>query len=343
MKSSHPVAPLTTHRLHIVTGKGGTGKSTIAAAISIALADNGLKVLFAEAEQRQSIAALFGRGEMGYTEQLLLNRESGGQVFGLAIEPEGALLDYLELFYNLRSAGALLRRIGAISFATTVAPGLRDVLLTGKACEAVRRRKSGRSKLASTEADDWVYDAVVLDAPPTGRIVSFLNVTAEVVGMAKVGPIRQQADWVSGILHSPQSCIHMVATPEELPVQETKEAVHQLHAADFNIASVIVNMAPTDLLDEAEQAELSQTGVESLVSKQLKATVSHETNDLEALARSLVEFGRREQLIHNRELSLIGELTELGLPLAFLPRLGNSVGLTGITQLARQLNKAAAK
>ena len=86
------------------------------------------------------------------------------------IDPESALLEYLEMFYNLRHAGRALTRLGIIDFATTIAPGLRDVLLTGKAAEAVRRKEPSRR----------VYDAVVMDAPPTGRIDRFLNVTSEV-------------------------------------------------------------------------------------------------------------------------------------------------------------------
>ncbi len=77
--------------------------------------------------------------------------------------------------------------MGAVDFATTIAPGLRDVLLTGKAVEVVRRR----DKTASDS-----YDAVVLDAPPTGRIAKFLNVNSEMSGLAKAGPIRKHADLV---------------------------------------------------------------------------------------------------------------------------------------------------
>ena len=84
------------------------------------------------------------------------------------------------MFYKLGAAGRALRKVGAIDFATTIAPGLRDVLLTGKVKEATTRTHDGRR----------VYDAVVLDAPPTGRIGRFLNVTAETARLAKMGPIK---------------------------------------------------------------------------------------------------------------------------------------------------------
>ena len=85
------------------------------------------------------------------------------------------------MYYRLGRAGKALDRFGVIDFATTIAPGLRDVLLTGKVYEAVHRNR--RNKHARR------YDAVVLDAPPTGRIAQFLNVNSELAGLAKVGPV----------------------------------------------------------------------------------------------------------------------------------------------------------
>ena len=101
--------------------------------------------------------------------------------------------------------------MGAIDFATTIAPGMRDVLLTGKVKEAVTRTRDGRR----------VYDAVVLDAPPTGRIGRFLNVTAETARLAKMGPIKTQSEGVAALLRSPITAVHVVTLLEEMPVQET--------------------------------------------------------------------------------------------------------------------------
>jgi len=187
-------------RLHVVTGKGGTGKTTVAAALALALAHAGRKVLLIEAEGRQGIARLFDRPPLPYAERKIAigpgeaddGRDAGGDVYALAIDPEGALLDYLQMFYNLRGVGNALNKLGMVDFATTIAPGLSDVLVTGKATEATRRRQPG-------SPTGFAYDAVVLDAPPTGRIGRFLNVTAEVSGLAKVGPVRAQHD----LVHNP--------------------------------------------------------------------------------------------------------------------------------------------
>ena len=126
-------------RLHFVTGKGGTGKSTVAAALALTLAAGGRKVLLVEVEGRQGIAQLFDVPPLPYQELKIATAERGGQVNALAIDIEAAFLEYLDMFYNLGIAGRAMRRIGAIEFATTIAPGLRDVLLTGKIKESVVR------------------------------------------------------------------------------------------------------------------------------------------------------------------------------------------------------------
>src|SRR5687768_3701921 len=234
----HPPAPTLVRvspdpvRLHVVTGKGGTGKTTVAAALALALAADGRSVLLVETEGRQGIAQLFDTPPLPYEERRVAVTRGGGEVKALAIDVEEALLDYLDMFYNLRRAGRALRKMGAIDFATAIAPGLRDVLLTGKIKEAVTRRHDGRP----------VYDAVVVDAPPTGRITRFLGVTAEMSQLARSGPIKTQSDGVMAVLRSPQTAVHLVTLLEDMPVQETADAITELAKADLPVGSVIVNM-----------------------------------------------------------------------------------------------------
>jgi anion-transporting ArsA/GET3 family ATPase len=236
--------------LHFVTGKGGTGKSTVAAALALTLAAGGRKVLLVEVEGRQGIAQLFDVPPLPYQELKIATAERGGQVNALAIDIEAAFLEYLDMFYNLGIAGRAMRRIGAIEFATTIAPGLRDVLLTGKIKESVVRVDKGTK--------NPVYDAVVVDSPPTGRIARFLDVTKAVSDLAKGGPVYSQSEGVVRLLHSDQTAIHLVTLLEALPVQETLEAIEELAAMQLPIGSVIVNrnipsyLEPRDLAKAAE-------------------------------------------------------------------------------------------
>src|SRR5215510_12491077 len=131
-------------RLHVVTGKGGTGKTTVAAALALALAAGGHRTLLVEVEGRQGIAQLFERDPLPYEERTVATTPGGGEVRALAVDAEEALLEYLAMFYRLGMAGRALQKLGAIDFATTIAPGMRDVLITGKVKEAVTRTVDGR-------------------------------------------------------------------------------------------------------------------------------------------------------------------------------------------------------
>ena len=233
-------------RLHLVTGKGGTGKTTVAAALATALARSGKRVLLVEVEGRQGIAQTFDVPPLPEGEVRVLGDRSGGEVWGLSVDAKAALLEYLQTFYKLGRAGSVLERFGAIDFATTIAPGVRDVLLIGKVYEAVGRKAGGRRSRG-----DLVYDAVVLDAPPTGRVVRFLNVNAEVAGVARVGPIRSQADSITRMLHSPATVTHVVTLLEEMPVQETVDALTDIAAIGVPLGAVFVNQVHEPLLDEA--------------------------------------------------------------------------------------------
>ena len=258
-------------RLHVVTGKGGTGKTTVAGALALALAAGGEKpgdkrVLLVEVEGRQGLAQLFDTAPVPYEERRVAVTPDGGEVWALAIDAEQALLEYLDMFYKLGPAARALRRFGAIDFATTIAPGIRDVLLTGKTCEAVRRRatpekEKGRGQEQGHGHDRvFYYDAVVMDAPPTGRITRFLNVNSEVSGLARVGPIRNQADAVMRVLTSAQTAVHFVTLLEEMPVQETLDGFAELRAAGLPVGGVVVNQARPVVLPEDRLKKAAQPG-----------------------------------------------------------------------------------
>lgn len=314
-------------RLHVVTGKGGTGKTTVAAALALALAADGHSVLLVETEGRQGIAQLFDTAPLPYEERRIAVARGGGELKALAIDVEEALLDYLDMFYNLRRAGRALRKMGAIDFATAIAPGLRDVLITGKIKEAVTRRKDGRH----------VYDAVVVDAPPTGRITRFLGVTGEMSQLARSGPIKTQSDGVMAVLRSPQTAVHVVTILEDMPVQETADAIAELQAAGLPIGSVVVNMAaepvlPPEALARAAAGELTGADLSpALATAQLPG--GPEVAD--ALAAEVVEHARRwvsqDALRH--------QVTALDRPTVELPLLPGPVDLGCLFELAGRLEE----
>ncbi|KIQ64052.1 MULTISPECIES: ArsA-related P-loop ATPase [Kitasatospora] len=335
--------------MHVVSGKGGTGKTTLAAALALALAADGGRTLLIEVEGRQGIAELFQIAALPYEErrvatvtpaQLGLPGKGHGEVHALAIDTEQALLEYLEMFYKLGRAGKALQKVGFVDFATTIAPGVRDVLLTGKACEAARRKgPDGRR----------AYDAVVMDAPPTGRLTRFLNVNSEVAGLARFGPIHSQAQAVMRVLRSPETAVHFTTLLEEMPVQETVDGIADLREAGLPVGGVLVNMVRPPILDAAaveaahgdhrEEVALALgeagLGGRSRKPETVRAAVEPLLDPLLEQAR---EHAERVELERTQRI----DLQQLRLPSYELPLLGEGVDLGGLYRLAGELKRQGA-
>jgi anion-transporting ArsA/GET3 family ATPase len=321
-------------RLHVVTGKGGTGKSTVAAALALALAGHGKRVLLCEVEGRQGIARMFDVDPLPYQERRLatgLPDENGrhGTVHALHIDPESALLEYLSMYYKLGRAGRALDRFGVIEFATTIAPGVRDVLLTGKVFEAVRRNRRHKGAIE--------YDAVVLDAPPTGRITQFLNVSNELAGIAKVGPIKSQSDTMMTLFRSPQTAVHLVTVLEEMPVQETADGIADLHRAGLPVGGVVVNLIrPQDLSVGDLAAARAGTLDRALIESELAAGGIEVDADLvDGLLAEAHDHAERRAL----EDSQRRVVEKLDVPTYELPRLPQGVDLGALYELAGTLRE----
>ena len=309
-----------------MTGKGGTGKSTVAAALALTLASGGRKVLLVEVEGRQGIAQLFDVPPLPYKELKIAIAEHGGHVNALAIDIEAAFLEYLDMFYNLGIAGRAMRRIGAIEFATTIAPGLRDVLLTGKIKESVIR--VDKDKLP-------VYDAVVVDAPPTGRIARFLDVTRAVSDLAKGGPVYSQAEGVVKILHSDQTAIHLVTLLEALPMQETMEAIDELQELGLPIGSVIVNRNIEAYLEPDDLAKAAEGDVDADAVRAGLAAAGIKLRDAD-FAGLLTETIQHATRITARAATAL-QLDELKVPRLELPTIADGVDLGSLYELSESL------
>lgn len=343
MPSSAPSVPpltdLANARLHVVTGKGGVGKTTVAAALALSLAASGKRVLLVEVEGRQGLSQTFDVPPLGTEEVRLVSHPDGGELWGLSVDAKAALLEYLQLFYKLGRAGSALEKVGAIDFATTIAPGVRDVLLIGKVYEAAGRPAGGRSGGRGSKSGAGLhYDAVVLDAPPTGRAVRFLNVNEGVADVAKMGPIKNQAESITRMLRDRRTVVHMVTLLEEMPVQESLDGVRDLEAVGLHLGALVVNQVREPHLSPEQRAQLaSGENLEDLVRSELTLAGLKPTGPM---VKGLLSEGRDHALRLDLQDEMAEEIAAAGPPVIELPALPGGLDGGGISVLADQLGAA---
>src|SRR5437660_7675874 len=199
-----PPADLLDHKLLFVSGKGGVGKSTVAAALALLGAQRGKRTLVCEIDAKGNMADFFEAGDTDYTP-----REVQPNLFAMSMDTEASLQEYLRLQLKLPAVARIGPLARAFEFVATAAPGVKEILTTGKLCWEVRERH---------------YDLVVVDASPTGHIIGQLAAPQAINELVKVGLVRQQTGWLMDILGDPVTTgLVIVTTPEEMPVNETIE------------------------------------------------------------------------------------------------------------------------
>ncbi|MFZ9693739.1 MAG: ArsA family ATPase [Candidatus Nanopelagicales bacterium] len=235
-------------RLIFVTGKGGTGKSTIASAIATINAESGRKVLLLDVQERSSLHDIFGIefqvGRKIQVGELPLDL--------LSIDADESFLDYLDKFYNLRIAGSLLKTLGAMEFATTTAPGLSDILLVGYAANAARSN---------------AYDLVIVDAVPTGRFEKFITTADALMNMAKTGPIFDQALLVKNEIEAQTTAVIGVTTTDDLALIEISQMIEYVRSKNIKLMMSVLNQSVhADFsLDENNLGELNEKETRALL------------------------------------------------------------------------------
>ncbi len=300
-------------RLLIVTGKGGVGKSSVAAALAVAAARSGRRTCLVEVEGRQTFSRLFSTPAWSFSET-----EFRPGLFGLSVDPEASLREYLDMFYGARRVARFVSHNSAVEFATAAAPGIKDVLLIGKVKEMERRRRPD---------GHFTYDLVVLDAPPTGRIVNFLRAPDATTELVSVGPIRQQAQSLVDLLLDPaRTAVTLVTLLEEMPVTETAESAAALRELGVAVGPVLVNRVLDERIGDAEAKALAEMGAPDL--RELLAAADLPVDD--AAAQALLEAGdghlRRVDLQRRMrgELSRRVALPTLELPYVWADRFGDA-------------------
>ncbi|HWH45137.1 MAG TPA: ArsA family ATPase [Thermoleophilaceae bacterium] len=224
------MAGLFDKRLIVVTGKGGVGKTTVAAALGMAAARAGRRTIVCEVSAQERVSGMFGRGAVGYSETEVAER-----LYAISVDPEHAQEEYLRDQIPSRTLYRLLVDNRIFSYLAAATPGLRELVTIGKIWELAQLERRDRRSAP--------YDLVIVDAPATGHGLGMLGTPRTFRDVARVGPLARRADYIHSFLTDPAlTGVAVVALPEEMPVNETLELRDELRSRlGMEIDVAIVN------------------------------------------------------------------------------------------------------
>ncbi|HEY7439185.1 MAG TPA: ArsA family ATPase [Acidimicrobiia bacterium] len=285
-------------RLLFFTGKGGVGKSTIAAATALLAANHGKRVLVIEVDAKGNITDRFEADRVGFTP-----REVHSGVWALSMDTEASLREYLKLNLRVPIVGRIGPLAQVLDFVATAAPGVKEVLTIGKVCWETREALEGRAE----------WDLIVVDAAATGHVIAQLGAPDAIRELVAVGPVRGQTEWMSDILRDPAiTALNVVATPEEMPVSETIELVGRARESlDVPLGAVVVNRVLPELFTRAD--EVAFEGLSEPPAAAVLGSAATAVLDGARLAVSL----RRTKAAHLARLRDVVELPMLYVPYLF--------------------------
>jgi anion-transporting ArsA/GET3 family ATPase len=243
-----------------------------------------------------------------------------GELFGMAMNTEDSLREYLRLFVRIPFVGRIGPLARTFDFVADAAPGVKEILSLGKLCYEVRERH---------------YDIVVVDAEASGHIVSQIDAPRAITDLVKVGLIRDQTRWMLELLDDPAvTGLAVVTTPEEMPVNESVELIDRVRTeTHVDVAAVIVNRVLPDVLDERGREvfeRLQRPSVQALLTEAAGPKV---TTVLDATRLALA---RRD--LATGHVAALAERIGGGIPLLHVPELfTRATGRRAVQQVAEHL------
>jgi len=244
------VASILDKRLVLVTGKGGVGRTTVAAALGLAAARRGKRTVVCEVAEQGRLAGIFGTSAAGHSEV-----ELAPNLFALSVDPERAKEEWLRYQLKSRTLAGVLGGSRLFQYLTAAAPGLSELVTIGKVWDLAQlERRTGGS----------VFDLAIVDAPATGHGLAMLTAPRTFASVARFGPVGRQAETIDRFLRDQASTgVLVTALPEEMPVNETIEFERSLREElGMGVDRIVVNAVhPTRFnADEARRLEAVEGG-----------------------------------------------------------------------------------
>ena len=245
-------------RLLFVTGKGGVGKTTVAAAVAELAAGTGKRVLVCEMDAKGALAKAFEVASLEFEPTEVVRN-----LWAMTMSTEDSLREYLRLFVRIPLVGRIGPLARTFDFVADAAPGVKEILAVGKICYEVRERH---------------YDLVVVDAEASGHIVAQIAAPQAIRQLVQVGLVRDQTNWMIEILHDPDTTgLVVVTTPEEMPVTETIELLDRVKSeTGVDVASIVANRVLPALFSSREALlfdRIDEPGPRALLAARVGARV----------------------------------------------------------------------
>jgi anion-transporting ArsA/GET3 family ATPase len=230
-------------RLLVVTGKGGVGKSTVAAALALLAAREGKRVLVCEVNAQERVAPLLGAPLAGDA-----IAEALPHVFTVNVTPARAMREYGIQVLRFRAIYEAVFENRLVRYFLKAIPSLAELVMLGKILHEARRVEGGRPS----------WDLVIVDAPATGHAVQLLRVPSALLETVPGGPLRKDAQWMHDLLVDPaRTALAIVTLPEEMPVNEAIELDAQVRSVlGIARAALFVNAMPAARFGPGEEGRL---------------------------------------------------------------------------------------
>jgi len=227
-------------RLVVVTGKGGVGKSTIAASLATLAARRGKRVLVAEVDARERVAPMLGGRPSGP-----VIRQVVPNISTVNVDPHHALEEYALMVVKVRAIYQAVFENRVVRFFLRAVPSLAETLMLGKILHEARSESGGKPR----------WDLVIVDAPATGHAIQLLGVPKALLDTVPAGPLRRDAGWMQALLADPaRTSVVLVSLPEEMPVSETVELDAQVRdLLRLPRGPVFVNAMPDERFSPGER------------------------------------------------------------------------------------------